>query len=126
MAKRWHAHCELFLAMFEAAADENRPVYTADLAAISRNHTARISQLRNRGHVIKCEDVPADDPRYGKGATRYRYLGCNERAAFEKQLDEVTALYERIMKLKLPQRVALVQAVIASHPGQTTAFFLAA
>lgn len=122
-----HAHCELFLKMFQEAAALGRPVYTADLAAISRNHTARISQLRKLGHVIVCKDVPEGDPRYGEGATFYWYRGTTDEASrFQQRVSEVTKLYDQIIRLDFAQQVALVKAVVLFHPGRTAAFSLAA
>ncbi len=122
-----HDHCEIFLNMFRAAAAEGQPVYTADLAKLSRNHTARISNLRAAGHVITCAAVPEGDARYGPKATMYWYHGPRREAErFAKQVTEITKLLDRIRRLDFSQQIVLVQAVVKSHPGREAAFSLAA
>jgi hypothetical protein len=67
-------HCRIFLAMLTA--EEGKAVPTYELAKVSRNHTARISNLRSVGHDIKCEDVPEAQRMPGDGRqTQYRYIG---------------------------------------------------
>jgi len=69
-------HCRMFLAMLTEAAAKGEAVPTARLAEISRNHTARISNLRAAGHDIRCEDVPDSARAPGEGRqTQYRYIG---------------------------------------------------
>jgi len=69
-------HCETFLQMLTEAASKGQPVPTSRLAAISRNHTARISNLRADGHDIVCENVPEHLRAPGKSRqTQYRYRG---------------------------------------------------
>jgi len=72
---RRNSHTERILGMLVTAAGQGNPVYTDDLAKFSRNHTARIYDLRKRGHVIVCERVPESDSRYADGATCYWYHG---------------------------------------------------
>lgn len=50
------------------------------LAAFSRNHTARISGLRNKGCEIECREVDADT-----GATEYRLVREDGQAGGQHQ-----------------------------------------
>jgi hypothetical protein len=69
-------HCRIFLAMLTAAAEQGKAVPTYELAKVSRNHTARISNLRSAGHDIKCEDMPHALRMGSDGRqTQYRYIG---------------------------------------------------
>ena len=74
-------HCERILHMLTDAAVEGKAVLTSHLAAFSRNHTARISNLRADGHDIVCENVPEHLRAPGKGRqTQYRYIGRTDDA----------------------------------------------
>ena len=67
----------------------NEQVYCSVFAVFSRNHTARISELRNEGYDIECQVLDEDT-----GETVYRLKGKGEpREARRRQVtrDQVIA-----------------------------------
>jgi hypothetical protein len=79
-----HQHCATFLQMLTEAAARGEAVLTSQFAAISRNHTARISDLRADGHDIRCENAPTHLRVPGTGRqTQYRYIGNTREIAHE-------------------------------------------
>ena len=70
--------------MLTEAAARGEAVLTSQFAAISRNHTARISDLRADGHDIRCENAPTHLHVPGTGRqTQYRYIGNTREIAHE-------------------------------------------
>lgn len=68
---RLTAHNEVILEMLRKGVVTN-----VEIARVSKNHTARISNLRKAGFVIKCEFIDRKT-----GLTQYKLLGRKETAA---------------------------------------------
>lgn len=80
-APRHETHCETILRMLK-----DQPVVTCDeLMKVSKSHCRRISDLRDRGHLIDVEIVDAN-----LGITHYRYRGHDPTKAREKKLRNVS------------------------------------
>lgn len=67
---RLSAHCETILTMLRAGTVSN-----VEIAKVSKNHTARISNLRKAGYVIKCRFIDKKT-----GLTEYTLLKQPETA----------------------------------------------
>jgi hypothetical protein len=61
---RLSAHCETILGMLREG-----PVSNVEIAKVSKNHTARISNLRKAGYIIKCKFIDKKS-----GLTEYTLL----------------------------------------------------
>lgn len=119
-------HCRIFLSMLTKAAEEDRAVPTYELAKVSRNHTARISNLRSLGHDIRSEDVPEAMRMPGEGRqTQYRYVGFtgkNLAEVMDVATNSLKPSFVRVTRIHDEQRESTLLRPEASGDGFLVTF----
>lgn len=100
-------HCERFLELLRGA--EEVPAST--LASISRNHTARISQLRAKGWDIRC--------RFGDGRQTFYRLYGRKGEGTKKVLQEVSCHLAQPIKLTVRRAGKVSVPYFGSPPVAT-------